>query len=108
MFGPADGSRARPDGKTLKWRSLGVERQAGPGDIDPVPFFIQWSADSVHPAADSPGGGELIALEFRHAAPDDLKSLLRKIGIDAGTVTPSNATAITATLQTPKGRVVLE
>ena len=50
--GPADGSRARPDGKMLRWKSFRLEDDRG----GLLPLFIEWSPDSVHPSADSPAG----------------------------------------------------
>ena len=41
VFGPADGSRVRPDGTTLRWRSAGVVADLRAGTVDPVPFFIE-------------------------------------------------------------------
>ncbi|HET7217306.1 MAG TPA: VOC family protein [Vicinamibacterales bacterium] len=105
-FGPADGSRVRPDGKVLKWRSLGLQSAFGSGAVDPVPFFIQWAPDSVHPAQDSPKGCELKALELAHPTPPALVELLASVGIDAR-VTQAAAPALRATLNTPKGIVEL-
>lgn len=42
------GSRIRPDGRELRWRTAGV------GDDEALPFFIQWDvADEDHPARDA-------------------------------------------------------
>jgi hypothetical protein len=46
IFGPQDGSRARPDGKILKWKTLGVPNRFGLQGVEPIPFFIEWAADS--------------------------------------------------------------
>ena len=51
VMGPRDGSRARPDGRVLKWTTLGFASKFG-GGVDPRPFFIQWAADSPLPSAD--------------------------------------------------------
>src|SRR5688500_18572338 len=56
VFGPSDGARKKPDGGVLKWRTLGIPSALSNGDVDPIPFFIQWSADSVHPSQDSSKG----------------------------------------------------
>jgi Glyoxalase-like domain len=106
VFGPSDGSRVRPDGNVLKWRSLGVQSALGSGSINPVPFFIQWAADSVHPAQDSPKGCELKSLALAHPTPPALVGLLASVGID--TVVPhASEPALRATLSTPKGLVEL-
>jgi hypothetical protein len=106
IIGPRDGSRARPDGRVLEWRTLGVSATLGGGDVDPIPFFIQWTPGSVHPSQDSPKGCDLSAFEFGHADPDALLKALRQLGIEA-TVTQSTAARLTAILKTPKGRVVI-
>src|SRR5262245_58496627 len=46
VFGPNDGSRARPDGRMLTWRTLGISNKLAIGVVDPIPFFIQWAADT--------------------------------------------------------------
>ena len=44
-----DGSRARPDGSVLRWRSAGLDvAVAEPA----LPFFIEWSAPTLHPGGD--------------------------------------------------------
>jgi hypothetical protein len=44
------GSRAKPDGSLLKWKTFRVEGQ------DEFPFFIQWSDSTIHPSLSSPSG----------------------------------------------------
>ena len=56
VFGPRDGSRTRPDGSVLQWRSAGVRASFAEADVDPVPFFIEWASSSHHPSSDAPAG----------------------------------------------------
>ena len=49
--GPLAGSRTRPDGVTLHWRTL--VREDDKAGI--LPFYIEWALDSPHPATDAPG-----------------------------------------------------
>lgn len=53
--GPMLGSRLRPDGQALRWRTLHLTENLQ-GNL---PFFIQWDPSSVHPAVDAPGGCRL-------------------------------------------------
>ena len=103
---PRPGSRARPDGSTLQWTTLPMPPRFKVGTVDPVPFFIEWSAGSAHPSQDSPKGCELVSLEFEHTDADGLRRTLATIGIEA-TVRASNSVRIRATLKTPKGPLVL-
>jgi hypothetical protein len=55
-LGIVPGSRATPDGRTLRWRTAGVERVAAEPAL---PFFIEWE-----PGAPFPGqGGAGVAIE---------------------------------------------
>jgi len=89
-LGPNDGSRARPDGRVLRWRTLALPTDLGVDGLDPVPFFIQWSADAVHPSTDSPEGCELRTFEIQHPRPSAVADVLARVGIDA-TVRPGEA-----------------
>lgn len=53
--GPRAGSRQRPDGKLLRWQTITLSDN--PDGL--LPFFIEWSPDSVHPSVDSPQGCRL-------------------------------------------------
>ncbi len=106
VFGPSDGSRARPDGRLLKWRSLGVASSLAVGVVEPIPFFIQWAADAVHPATDSPGGCQLKALRIAHPQPAAVVGVLKAVGIDADVALASGA-ELHATVSTAKGVIEL-
>jgi hypothetical protein len=106
IFGPRDGSRTRPDGKILKWKTLAIANQFADTQIEPLPFFIQWSADSVHPSEDSPKGCELVSFEIEHPKASDLIDAFKKFGIDI-TVKETKGVRLIANLKTPKGNVSL-
>lgn len=106
VFGPQPGSRARPDGKVLRWKTFGVMNGLGADDVEPIPFFIEWAADSVHPSQDSPKGCELLALEVAHPRPVDVNDVLAKLGIEAK-VKARDRGLLVATLRTPKGTLKL-
>jgi hypothetical protein len=102
VVGPNPGSRQRPDGKLMRWVTLGVAT-----DIDTViPFVIEWDRTVTHPAVDSPQGCRLEAMAFAHAQPERVRETLARMGIDA-TVTLGPSASLTARLRTPKGTVEL-
>jgi hypothetical protein len=78
----------------------------GADDVEPIPFFIEWAADSVHPSQDSPKGCELLALEVAHPRPVDVNDVLAKLGIEAK-VKARDRGLLVATLRTPKGTLKL-
>jgi len=106
LFGPRDGSRARPDGKLLRWKTLGVQAEFGTQGVEPVPFFIEWAGDSPHPSRDSPRGCELLSFEMEHPDPAGVSDVLKKLGIEAK-VRGSKEARLRARLKTPKGEVAL-
>jgi hypothetical protein len=103
---PRPGARARPDGRVLKWTTLGVASKFAAEGVEPIPFFIQWGADSTHPSSDSPQGCELLSLEFEHPNTDDLSDALGRLEI-AAVVNKAGSAAIVATINSPKGKLVL-
>jgi hypothetical protein len=60
-----DGSRTRPDGQLLRWRTAGVDEAAAEPSL---PFLIEWGAGTAHPgAASTPhrhGRVEIAAVEL--------------------------------------------
>jgi hypothetical protein len=106
VTGPLDGSRIRPDGRKLAWRTLAVQASFEQDGTDPIPFFIQWSPESSHPSQDSPEGCDLIAFAIEHPNADAVRALLAQAGIDAD-VGQAKSCRLMATLDTRKGRVVL-
>ena len=106
VFGPQEGSRARPDGKVLRWKTLAVKSDLAADNVDPIPFFIEWAADSLHPSQDSPGGCELAALEFDHPKPAEVRNVLARLGIEEK-VSRRERSRLVATLRTPKGTLKL-
>ena len=106
ILGPRDGSRARPDGKILKWKTLAVNNQFGNQSMEPFPFFIQWSADSMHPSQDSPKGCELQSFEIEHPNAGELQNAFGKFGIEVK-VRDAKRIRLVATIKTSKGSVEL-
>jgi hypothetical protein len=100
--GPRPGSRQRPDGKLLQWKTLNLK-----DDKDGLlPFFIEWSADSLHPSADAPKGCRLI--RFGASAPDtdELSKTIELLRLDLA-LSPSDKPALQTAVIGPKGEVAL-
>ena len=106
VTGPRDGSRLRPDGRKLAWRTLQLSTAFQQDGIDPIPFFIEWSADSPHPSDDAPKGCDVTAFDIEHPDAARLRSTLGDAGIEAN-VRRAEPVRLIATLDTPNGRVVL-
>jgi len=94
------GSRQRPDGSTLRWRTL----NPWGSESDLLPFFIEWAPDSPHPSMDAPGGCTLVELRLASPAADSLQASLRRGGVEVD-VAHGPADAIFITLDCPTGRI---
>lgn len=98
--GLQEGSRARPDGRVLRWQTLHLSET-----FDSVlPFFIQWHPDSPHPSSDSPSGCTLEAFALEHPQPERVSRVLQPLALDVS-VHAGPAPRLKATLLTPRGRV---
>jgi Glyoxalase-like domain len=97
--GPRPGSRQRPDGKLLRWQTLGIEQTT-----PLVPFFIRWEAGSPHPSSDSPRLGTAKSLRFETPQPDELRRILHAVAIQAD-IRKSGSPRIVLVVQTPKGEI---
>lgn len=75
--GPTPGSRERRDGKVLHWSTVNLQNNLN----GLLPFFIEWSADSVHPSVDAPTGCKLLSFEAVSPKPEILVAKFRSIGI---------------------------
>jgi catechol 2,3-dioxygenase-like lactoylglutathione lyase family enzyme len=76
--GPTPGSRARPDGRILHWKTLNL----ADGHSGVLPFFIEWSTDSIHPSADAPRGCRLDHFAIADPNPVALKKILQQLALD--------------------------
>lgn len=106
MLGPRDGSRLRPDGKVLKWKTLGVVSSYAANGVDPIPFFIEWAADTVHPSQDSPAGCTLQSFEIEHPNASAVADTLKRLGLEVN-VREAERVRLVATIETKKGIVAL-
>lgn len=75
--GPQPGSRQRPDGEVLHWKALRLKDDHG----GLLPFFIEWSKDSLHPSVDAPGGCHLESFEILTPDADALAKTADQLGL---------------------------
>ncbi len=95
-------SRRRPDGFLLEWRLTLDARD--PARLV-VPFLIDWGA-SAHPSESAPPGVRLIELRGEHPDPASVRADLAALGVKLP-VDEGPEPALVATLDTPRGRVML-
>jgi Glyoxalase-like domain len=75
--GPNPGSRKRPDGRLLQWKTLNLK-----DDLDGLlPFFIEWSAETSHPSVDAIRGCHLASFELLTQKPEELRSAVATMGL---------------------------
>lgn len=96
--GPTPGSRKRPDGHLLQWQTLNLEND----ESGLLPFFIEWSADSPHPASDAPKGCRVARFELVTPDPGSLEKTLALLSLDLN-ITKGEKPEIRATFSGPQG-----
>jgi hypothetical protein len=102
FVGPLEGSRVRPDGKTLRWKSLALEN-----DADRIlPFFIEWSRDSVHQSQDAPAGCRVQSFSAETPQAHQVTFTARALGLDLS-VASGKAAQLFARITGAKGEFEL-
>ena len=95
---PRDGSRVRPDGKTLQWKSFALKK-----DFDGVlPFFIEWNRSSIHPSQDAPAGCTLEHFFIESPAVEEVRTVAGKLGLEVE-LKPAKTPALHARVIGKKG-----
>src|SRR5258707_8951026 len=98
--GPRPGSRQRPDGKLLQWTTLNLK-----DDKDGLlPFFIEWSADSLHPSEDAPKGCRLTRFGGFTPNTDELTKIANLLQLDLS-FSRGDQSALKATIVGPNGEL---
>ena len=98
MENPRDGSRVRPDGKTLQWRSIALKN-----NFDGVlPFFIKWSHNSIHPSQDAPSGCALEDFSIETPAMEDVRLAAGNLGLEVE-LKPSQTPVLRARITGKRG-----
>jgi hypothetical protein len=98
--GPKPGSRKRPDGRVLTWKTLAIRDAAS----NLLPFFIEWSADSLHPSVDAPKGCRLESFVLETLDPEQLANTLALLELDVTTQRSAKA-QLAATIIGPEGEL---
>jgi len=76
--GPESGSRRRPNGRMLQWKSVGLV-----DDRDGLlPFFIEWGAGTIHPSVDASAGCRLEKFAVEGPDPADLSKTFQQLALD--------------------------
>jgi hypothetical protein len=97
--GPTPGSRVRPDGATLQWRTLRLPDDRG----GLLPFFIEWGHESTHPSVDAPTGCQLAQISWTAPEPAALRSLFSRMGLEAAV--EKGPEGFQALIRGPKGEL---
>jgi hypothetical protein len=100
--GPSPGSRKRPDGRVLQWQTLTLKDN--PSWL--LPFFIEWSADSLHPSTDAPSGCRLIRFEAVSPEPDKLVKEAALLLLDVPII-KGEVPQLRATFAGPRGNLAV-
>jgi len=102
FVGPRPGSRQRPDGKLLQWKTLNLEHEK----TGLLPFFIEWSANSLHPSADAPKGCKITHFGAVTPNTDELMKIVNMLELDLP-VSFGDKPALQAVITGPKGEVTI-
>jgi hypothetical protein len=98
---PRPGSRVRPDGQRLEWRTAGLDI---PGEL--TPFLIEWGAQTPHPSTTSPTGCTLESMEIHSPQAESLGKLVAELRLGA-MVRKATDQDLILTLVCPSGQVKL-
>jgi hypothetical protein len=102
IAGPHDGSRARPDGKTLNWKLFHLR-----DDRDGLlPFFIEWESDSAHPSQNAPQGCCLESFHLESPDAPEMARVLQALSV-AVRVVPGEKPRMVVRIKCPRGDVEL-
>jgi hypothetical protein len=83
----------------LQWKALTLKEN--PASL--LPFFIEWSADSIHPSVNSPKGCSLLRFEAASPETESLSRQFALLGLDIPIV-KGESPQLRATISGPKGQ----
>jgi len=97
--GPTPGSRKRPDGRLLQWKTLNLHDD----QVGLLPFFIEWSSGTVHPSADAPPGCKILRFELSTPSSAALQRICTLLDLDVP-ITHGEEPQLHARIAGPGGR----
>lgn len=97
--GPVPGSRTRADGRVLRWKTLLLADD----HHGLLPFFIEWDADSIHPATDAPKGCRLERFAVTGPDSSELSKTFQRLGVQVP-VGMNASPQLQASIVSPKGK----
>lgn len=100
--GPRPGSRTRPDGRVLTWKTLTLDDD----QRHLLPFFIEWAANSVHPSVDAPAGCRLDRFVAETPDPEALQKIAAQLSLQLP-IASATRPRLLATIAGPKGHLSL-
>ena len=96
--GPYAGSRQRPDGRLLKWKTLNLHDDHN----GVLPFFIEWDPNSPHPSTGAPTGCRLEKFAITDPDPAELASTCERLGLDVS-IERNEKNELSARIVGPRG-----
>jgi hypothetical protein len=100
--GPTPGSRKRPDGRVLEWKTIDLVETA----YGILPFFIEWSPDSIHPSEDAPKGCSLIRFSGETPYYKETTAALKALNLDLVVErTTAHSIALRCLISGPRGKL---
>jgi hypothetical protein len=69
-----------------------------------LPFFIEWSADTVHPSEDAPTGCQLLRFEILTPDPGSLAKTTARLMLTAP-IAKGSSSQLHAVITGPKGKL---
>ncbi len=99
--GPIPGSRKRPDGRMLQWKTLDLKND----EHGLLPFFIEWSAGTIHPSTDAPSGCKIERVAISSPNDADLRHLCSQLNLDVH-VDHAETPQLLARISGPDGRIM--
>jgi hypothetical protein len=87
----------------LNWKSLPLKED----EHGILPFFIEWSASTVHPSQDSPQGCGIDSLQITTPDPASVGATSKKLHLDVA-IGQSTVPRLTAHLRGPTGSLTLQ